>query len=272
MKILFIGDVFGKSGRDAVLTHLPQLRHRLNPDVVICNGENAAHGSGITEKMCKEFYGAGVDVITTGNHAFGQREILLSIDRDPKLLRPMNYPKGTPGKGQYLHHLRDGRTILVANIMGRVFMDALDDPFACVNDFLNAQRLGRGINAIFIDFHAEATSEKMAFAHYCDGRASAVVGTHTHIPTADCQILPGGTAFQSDAGMTGDYDSVIGSNKDTPIRRFVNKLPTDRITPAEGEATLCGTWIETDDKTGLATRIEGLRVGGRLQAHIPNLA
>lgn len=268
MRILFIGDVFGKPGRDAVQAHLPRLRKSLAPDVVILNGENAAHGAGIIEKHCREFYDAGVDCITTGNHIWDQREIIISIDKDPRLLRPMNFPDGTPGRGFLMHSLRDGRRILIANIMGRLFMDALDDPFAAARSLLDKHRLGRDANAIFIDFHAEATSEKMALGHYVDGRASAVVGTHTHVPTADCMVLPGGTAYQSDAGMTGDYDSVIGVRKDIPIQRFVRKMPTERMQPSEGSATLCGTLIETDDKTGLAASIEPVRVGGRLlQTH-----
>jgi metallophosphoesterase (TIGR00282 family) len=269
MRILFIGDVMGRSGREAVEKHLPDLRRKLTPDVIICNAENAAHGFGINKKICEELYALGVDCVTTGNHIWDQREIILSIDQDPKLLRPVNFPKGTPGRGSYLHTVRDGRKILIVNAMGRVFMDALDDPFAALAEIVKANRLGGQVQAIFLDFHAEATSEKMAIAHYLDGQVSAVVGTHTHIPTADCQILPGGTAFQADAGMTGDYDSVIGVRKDIPILRFTRKMPTEKMQPADGEATLCGTWIETDDKTGKAVRIEPVRVGGRLQQSLP---
>lgn len=271
MKILFIGDVMGRSGRDAVQTHLPELKQSLNPDIVICNAENSAHGFGINKKICEELYDWGVDCITTGNHVWDQKEIILSIDQDPKLLRPMNFPKGTPGRGSHIHALSDGRKILVVNIMGRIFMDPLDDPFAMMADVVKANKLGGTVQAIFLDLHAEATSEKMAMAHFLDGRVSAVIGTHTHLPTADCQILNGGTAFQGDAGMTGDYDSVIGVKKDVPVLRFTRKMPTDKMQPAEGEATLCGTWIETDDKTGLATRIEPVRVGGRLQSNIPKI-
>ena len=269
MRILFIGDVMGRSGRDAVTAHLSDLKARLKTDVVILNGENSASGIGITEKIVKQFYKDGVDVITTGNHVWDQREIIPYIGRDPKLLRPINFPEGTPGKGSYIHALPDGRKILVANAMGRLFMDPLEDPFSAINQLVEANPLKLRVQAIFVDFHAEASSEKMSFAHYLDGRVSAVVGTHTHIPTADAQILPGGTALHSDAGMTGDYDSVIGVEKETPIQRFTRKMPTDRLSPADGEATLCGTFIETDDKTGLTTRIEPVRVGPRLHNHIP---
>jgi metallophosphoesterase (TIGR00282 family) len=268
MRILFIGDVMGRSGREAVEKHLPNLRKRLKTDVVICNAENAAHGVGLNKKICDDLYALGVDCVTSGNHIWDQREIILTIDNDPKLLRPINFPKGAPGKGSYLHMLPDGRKILIANVMGRLFMDALDDPFAAMAELLKTNRLGP-INAIFVDMHAEATSEKMARAHFLDGQVSAVVGTHTHIPTADCQILPGGTAIQCDAGMTGDYDSVIGVRKDIPILRFTRKMPTEKMQPAEGEGTLCGTFIETDDKTGKTTRIDMVRVGPRLKESVP---
>jgi len=265
MKILFIGDVVGRSGRDAVTAHLPVLKKKYAPDVVIVNGENAANGVGITDKICKQFYEEGVDVVTTGNHVWDQREIILYIDRDPKLLRPMNYPKGTPGRGHNIYTLMNGQKILVINAMARVFMEpVLDDPFAALDELVKSHVMGRTVNAIFFDFHGEVTSEKMAMAHYLDGRVSAVIGTHTHVPTADHQILVGGTAYQSDAGMTGDYDSIIGVVKDVPIARFTRKMPTERMSPADGVATLCGTFIVTDDATGLAKTIEPVRVGGRL--------
>ncbi len=269
MRILFIGDVMGRSGRDAVSKHLPGLKKNLKPDVVIVNGENAAKGAGITDDICKQFYKDGADCITTGNHVWDQRDIIAYIDKDPRLLRPLNYPKGTPGNGVYMHELADGRKILIVNVMGRLFMDTLDDPFALVEELLKGHVLGRTASAIFVDLHAEATSEKMSFAHNFDGRVSAVIGTHTHAPTADVQILPGGTAYQSDAGMCGDYDSVIGVRKDIPVLRFVRKMPTERFTPAEGEATVCGVMIDTDDATGKATRIDMVRVGGRLKQAVP---
>ncbi len=270
MKILFIGDIMGRSGRDALAKHLPELKAKLRPDVIIVNGENAAHGIGITPEICKEFYGQGVDVITTGNHVWDQREIIPYIGRDPKLLRPLNIPKGAPGMGYYIHSTQTGQKILVINAMARLYMDAMDDPFAAVSDLLNAYPLGGMVNAIFLDFHGEASSEKMAMAHFLDGRVSAVVGTHTHIPTADVQIFSGGTAYQTDAGMTGDYDSVIGMKKETPILRFTRKMPTDRLSPAEGEGTVCGLFVETDHRTGLALKAGAVRIGPRLKPEIPD--
>lgn len=268
MRILFVGDVLGRSGREAITKHLPKLKADLKIDVAIVNGENAAHGVGITEAICKEFYSSGADVITTGNHVWDQREIIPYIARDQKLLRPLNFPKGTVGNGAYLHTTDDGQKILIVNAMCRLFMEALDCPFQAIDELLRDYRLGQNIDAIFVDLHGEATSEKMAFGHYLDGRISAVVGTHTHMPTADCQIFPAGTGYQSDAGMTGDYDSVIGVRKEISIHRFVKHTPSERMVPADGEATLCGTYIEINNN-GLCTRIEPVRVGPRLQNTIP---
>ncbi|MBI5162815.1 MAG: YmdB family metallophosphoesterase [Magnetospirillum sp.] len=265
MKILYLGDVIGRSGRDALVAHLPGLRRRLSPDLVVVNGENAAHGFGITPKICDELYAAGVDVLTLGNHSFDQREILGYIDSDPRLLRPLNYPAGTPGKGVGLYPVSRGRKVMVMQVMGRLFMDPLDDPFIAAERELAKVRLGGGgADAVIVDVHAEATSEKMALAHTLDGRVSLVVGSHSHIPTADTQILPGGTAYQSDAGMCGDYDSVIGMKKDAAIFKFVRKIPGERLSPADGIATLCGVMVETDDRSGLAQRVAPLRVGPRL--------
>ncbi|MES2729551.1 MAG: TIGR00282 family metallophosphoesterase [Pseudomonadota bacterium] len=270
MRIVFVGDVFGRSGRDGLLRHLPEIKARLNPDVVIVNGENSANGSGITAKICEEFYATGVDVITTGNHIWAQREILTYIDKDKNLLRPINYADKSPGNGHVVKRLADGRTIMIANAMGRVDMKIpLDDPFSGMDRLLQGNRLGQNLNAIFVDFHAEATSEKMAMGHYLDGRVSCVVGTHTHVPTADAQILPGGTAYQTDAGMVGDFDSVIGSQKDQPIFRFLRGMSLERFQPATGEATLCGVYVTTNDRTGLATSIAPIRMGGRLSPYLP---
>ncbi|HPF79192.1 MAG TPA: TIGR00282 family metallophosphoesterase [Alphaproteobacteria bacterium] len=269
MRILFIGDIMGRTGRDALEKHLPTLKEKLKPDVIIVNGENAAHGLGITEQICKDFYGFGVDVITTGNHVWDQREILSYIERDPKLLRPINFPANTPGNGHVVHELKDGRKIMVINAMARLFMDPMEDPFKMVMDLVQQHKMGHQCDAIFLDFHGEATSEKMAIAHYLDGKVSGVVGTHTHIPTADAQILPSGTAFQTDAGMTGDYDSVIGVRKEISIHRFVRKIPGERMIPADGEPTLCGTLIVTSDNTGLAKNVAPVRIGGRLHEEIP---
>ncbi|MEI6558898.1 MAG: TIGR00282 family metallophosphoesterase [Rhodospirillaceae bacterium] len=270
MRLLFLGDVVGRSGRDAVLRHLPELRQRLAPDLVVVNGENAAAGFGLTAKIAEEFLAAGIDCVTTGNHVWDQKDLVTSIDRLPRLLRPLNYPEGTPGQGAVLIATADGRTALVVCLIARLFMDMIDDPFAAVERLVREHRLGAGgTDAILVDFHGEATSEKMAMAHYLDGRVSAVIGTHSHIPTADTWILPGGTAYQTDAGMCGDYDSVIGMKKELSVARFVRRLPTERLSPAEGEATVCGTWIETDDATGRALRVEAVRLGGRLSPALP---
>ncbi len=264
MRLLFCGDLVGRSGRQALADHLPDLRRRLALDFVIANGENAAGGFGITEKICAEILDLGVDVITGGNHSWDKREAMAFIDRQPRLLRPQNYPSGTPGRGAAVFPAAGGRKVMVLNVMGRTFMDPLDDPFACVEQALSRQRLGGTVDAIVVDLHAEATSEKMAMGHFVDGRVSLCIGTHTHVPTADAMVLPGGTAYQTDAGMCGDYDSVIGMDKAVPLARFTRKLPTERLSAAAGEGTLCGVFVETDDKTGLARRVEPVRAGGRL--------
>lgn len=269
MKMLICGDVVGKAGRRVIKENLSEIRQRLDLDFVIVNGENAAHGFGITEKICNTFYAAGADAITTGNHVWNQREIINYIDGDAKLLRPMNYPDGTPGVGTGIFEARGGRKVMVLHPMGRLFMDPLDDPFAAVEEALMNHRLGQTVDAIIVDFHAEATSEKQGMGHFLDGRVSMLVGTHTHVPTADAQILPGGTAYQTDIGMTGDYDSVIGMKKELATSRFTTKMPQGRLEPAEGEATLCAVYVETDDATGLASKIGALRLGGRLQEEWP---
>lgn len=270
MRILFLGDVVGRSGRDGVIKHLPALNERFKAEVTIINVENAAGGFGITSKLAKEFMDAGATCLTTGNHIWKQREILSQIDSMPALLRPLNYNENTPGKGFYIHSLTDGRKILITNPLGRLFIEELtNDPFAAMDALLSQYRLGpksnpQNVQAIFVDFHAEATSEKMCLGHFLDGRVSAVIGTHTHIPTADELILPKGTAYQTDAGMCGDYNSVIGQNKETAINIFTRHFPGERLSPTEGEATVCGTFIETSDETGLAISIKPVRVGGCL--------
>jgi metallophosphoesterase (TIGR00282 family) len=270
MNILFLGDIIGKPGRDVVYAELPRLKTALKLDLVIANGENAAHGFGLTRAIAEEFFGIGIDVISTGNHWADQKEILTYMESEDRVIRPVNYPKGTPGRGATLVTTAAGASVLVVNVMGRVFMDALDDPFAAVDAQLNACPLGEGADAIIVDVHAEATSEKMAMGHFCDGRASLVVGTHQHIPTADAQILPGGTAFQADAGACADYDSVIGMDKAEPLQRFTRKMSSQRYTPATGPATVCGVFVQTNAK-GLASRIEPVRVGGRLKQSVPEL-
>lgn len=272
MRILFIGDVVGRPGRDVVDAELPGLRERLKPDFIIANAENAAGGFGITRETANELFACGIDVLTSGNHWLDQREILTFIDDDDRILRPNNYPKGTPGRGANLYHAKNGGRVLVINVMGRVFMDALDDPFASVDAELTACPLREGADAIVVDMHAEATSEKMAMGQFCDGRVSCVVGTHSHVPTADAQIFPGGTAYQTDAGACADYDSVIGMDKEEPLQRFTRKIRTGRMSPALGPATLCAVYVETDDVTGLAKALSPVRVGGRLTPILPQVS
>lgn len=268
MRLLFLGDVVGRAGRDAVARHLPGLRDRLSLDFVVANGENVAHGFGITERTARDLYESGVDCITTGNHVWDQREIVATIDADPRLLRPINFPRGTPGRGIGVFTV-GRRRVVVVNVMARLFMDPLDDPFAAVDSVLATQRLGAGVDAILVDVHGEASSEKMALGHFCDGRASIVVGSHSHVPTADAQVLPGGTAYQTDAGMCGDYDSVIGMKKEAAVQRFVRKMPGERLSPAEGEGTMCGVFVELDPGTGRALRVDPVRAGGRLKPALP---
>jgi metallophosphoesterase (TIGR00282 family) len=270
MRILFIGDIVGRSGRTIVVERLPGLIEEWKLDLVIINGENAAGGFGITEVIYNELIDAGADAITLGNHAWDQREALVFIQRAPRLIRPLNYPNGTPGRGAALVDTKNGKRALIINAMGRVFMDPLDDPFAAIERELSACTLRSGVDAIVIDFHCEATSEKQAMAYFADGRASLVVGTHTHTPTADDRILPNGTAFMSDVGMTADYDSIIGMNKDEPLNRFLRKLPGAKFEASAGPATLCAFAVETDDATGLARKAGAVRLGGILQEARPN--
>jgi hypothetical protein len=269
MRILFIGDVVGRSGRAIVLERLPRLIADWKLDLVVLNGENSAGGFGITEAIYNDLIDAGADAITLGNHAWDQREALVFIERAPRLIRPINYPPGTPGRGAALIDGKNGARALVVNAMGRIFLDPLDDPFAAVERELAACPLKTGADAIVIDMHAEVTSEKQAMGYFADGRCSLVVGTHTHAPTADHRILPGGTAFVSDVGMTGDYDSVIGMVKDEPLGRFLRRIPQAKFEPATGPATLCALAVETDDATGLARRVGAVRLGGALEEARP---
>ena len=263
-----LGDVMGRTGRDAVCAALPELRKNLRADFVAVNAENASHGFGLAPEMAEALFAAGADAITLGNHAWDRKEIIPYIAREPRLIRPINYPPGTPGAGAAIITIKDGRKVLITQAMGRLFMDPLDDPFRAVEDLLSRHRLGSTANAIIVDIHAEATSEKMAFGHAFDGRVTAVLGTHTHCPSADQQILPGGTAFASDLGMCGDYDSVIGMAKETSVNRFIRKMPGERFTPAEGPATICGVLITTHDN-GTTQNIEPIRLGGRLIPAMP---
>lgn len=270
MRILFLGDIVGRCGREAVLSRLPTLRKTLALDLVVVNAENASHGFGLSPAIATDLFEGGVDVITLGNHSWDRRDLIGHIASAPRIIRPINFPPGTPGNGSVQVDLPDGRKALVVNAMGRLFMDPMDDPFRCMHDLLGRHRLGVTTQAIVVDIHAEATSEKWAFGNVLDGRVSLVVGTHTHTPTADHRILPAGTAFQTDAGMCGDYDSVIGMTKEPAMARFVRKMPGERLQPAEGEATMCGIMVETDDATGLARRIAPIRQGGHLAQTLPD--
>ncbi|MBS9715724.1 YmdB family metallophosphoesterase [Pseudohalocynthiibacter aestuariivivens] len=270
MRILFLGDVVGRSGRTAIKERLAGLRADWRLDFIVVNGENATSGVGLSGAHAKVLFDAGADVVTLGDHAFDQRDMLTFIEREPRVLRPLNFAKDAPGKGARLYDAGRGRKILVMQVLGQVFMKRpFDDPFSAVETELKKHPLGGMAQAILVDVHCEATSEKMAMGHWCDGRASIVVGTHTHIPTADAQILPAGTAFQADAGMCGDYNSVIGMDKAEPMRRFVTGMGKGRFTPATNEATLSGLFIETDDRTGKANQVKMVRVGGRLEESTP---
>lgn len=272
MKIAFFGDVVGKPGRAAVVEHLPQLKRDLALDFIIVNAENAAGGFGLTEKIANEMFDAGADCLTLGDHAWDQREAMTYIERESRLLRPLNYPEAAnaPGRGAHLFALPDGRRVGVIQLQGNVFMrQDMANPFSAADAALDQMPLGTVADVVIVDMHCEATSEKMAMGHHCDGRASLVVGSHTHVPTADAMILSGGTAYQTDAGMCGDYDSVIGMQKEISVHRFLTQLPGERYKPALGSGTLSGIYVETADTTGLATRIEMIRVGGALQETVP---
>lgn len=265
MRLLFIGDLVGRAGRSYVIDRLPSLREKYRLDFVVVNGENAAGGFGITEGIHENLIDAGADVVTTGNHVWDQRETLVYIERHERLLRPLNYPKGTPGKGAGLFRAANGADVLVINAMGLVFMQDIDCPFHAIEREVESCKLREAADAIFIDFHAEASSEKQAMGHFLDGRVSCVVGTHTHVPTADDQILEKGTGYMTDAGMSGNYNSILGMDKEEPINRFTTKIPRGRFQPVNGEATLCGLAVDIDDKTGLTNAISPLRLGGRLR-------
>jgi len=271
MRLAFFGDVVGRAGRAAVAAHLPRLRQRLNLDFVVVNGENAAGGFGITETTAQDLFNAGADCITLGNHSWDQSETQIYIERETRLLRPYNYPQTLlmPGRGSQLFTTPAGQRVFVIQIHGSAFMESLDDPIQGVARALEEAPLGQVSDAIIVEIHAEATAEKMIMGHFCDGKATLVVGAHTHIPTGDAQIFPGGTAYQTDAGMCGDYDSVIGMKKEPILRRAMTRLPTERKSPAEGPATMCGVYVESDDRTGMAIRIEPIRIGGRLKETIP---
>jgi len=271
MRILFLGDVMGRTGRDAVAAKLPDMRKDWQLDFVVVNGENATAGVGLSAAHAQKLLAGGVDCITLGDHAFDRRDMMRFIDTEPRILRPLNFAPNAPGKGFRVFDGAGGRKVLVLQALGQVFMKKpFADPYSAVDAVLKAHPIGKQVSAIIVDFHAEATSEKMAMGHWCDGRASLVVGTHTHVPTADAMILNGGTGYLSDAGMCGDYNSVIGMDKAEPLRRFVTGMNKERFTPARGAATLSGVFIETDDTTGKTQKIMPVRLGGALPQSVPD--
>jgi metallophosphoesterase (TIGR00282 family) len=270
MRILFIGDVVGRSGLKAVTEHLPNAVLQWKIDLAVVNGENSTdNGFGITEAIYRDLLAAGADAVTLGNHAWNRKEALVFIERAPRLIRPINFLPGTPGRGAALIETQTGRRALVINALGRLFMEPTEDPFGLIDREINASRLLEAADAIVVDFHCESSGEKQAAGHFCDGRVSLVVGTHTHTPTADHRILPRGTAYMTDAGMTGDYTSIIGMKKEEPLGRFTTGISSARFEPATGVATMCGVAVETDDATGLAVRIAPVRLGGTLEQTAP---
>ncbi len=267
IRLLFCGDVVGRSGREAVVKHVPVLRREHAVDFTVVNGDNAARGFGITPEICKEFFAAGVDVVTGGDHIWDQKEAYPYLTREARLLRPHNFPEKNPGKGFGIYPLPDGRTIAVLHLLGQVFhKEYLDCPFACAEKLLSTVRLGGNVAAIFLDMHAEASSEKNAITHFLDGKVSAVIGSHTHVPTADARIFPKGTAYMTDAGMCGDYHSVIGFEPDAPLQIFTTKVRKTRMQPAAGEGTLCAALVVVNGMTGLARSITPIQRGGVLNA------
>jgi metallophosphoesterase (TIGR00282 family) len=270
MKILFLGDVMGRAGRAAITERLPGLRTAWGLDFVVVNGENASQGAGLTAEHARVLLQAGADCLTLGDHAFDQKDMLQFIEQENRIIRPLNFSKVAPGRGVKIFDATQGRKVLVAQVLGQVFMKRpFDDPFSAIETILKTHRIGGSVQAAIVDVHAEATSEKMAMGHWCDGQASLVVGTHTHVPTADAQILAGGTAYLTDAGMCGDYNSVIGMEKLEPLRRFITGMSSARFTPAEGSATLSGVYVETDDRTGKALKVRMIRNGGLLEQAAP---
>ena len=266
MNLLILGDIMGASGRKALTDKLPVLIKTYNIDFVIVNGENAADdGKGITQEITEEFFKIGVDVITSGNHIWDKKETIDLIEKENRLLRPANLVNGSPGRGYKIYFSKDKRfKVGVINLMGNVFMRKTDDVFKTAKEISNKMKLTKDVDFLVVDFHGEITSEKMAAGHFFDGLATCVIGTHTHVPTADTRILKGGTAYQTDIGMCGDYNSVIGMNKENSIKRFLKEKDATSHFPAEGEGTLSGVIVETNFETGLAKKITRLIYGGSL--------
>ena len=265
MRIFFLGDIVGRSGCSAIKKNLPNIIKQKKIDFVIVNGENAANeGVGITEEISKDLFNSGVNVITTGNHVWDQKEAMQYIEKEEKLLRPENLFHPSPGKGFGIYSLKNGMKIGVLNLMGNIFMKKSDDVFKCASKFLEKNILKKNYDFLVVDFHGEITSEKMAIGHFFDGKATLVVGTHTHVPTNDARILNSGTAYMTDAGMCGDYNSVIGMDKNNSINRFMKKDSIKHF-PAEGEASLCGVIVDAIENNGLANKIENFIIGGYLK-------
>lgn len=264
MRILFLGDVVGISGCSKLMSNLLEEIKSKKIDFVIVNGENAAQqGVGLTKQICNDFFNCGVDVITTGNHIWDQKEIMEFIEKEDRLLRPKNLFEPSPGKGFHVYNTKENIKVGVLNLMGNVFMKKCEDVFEISEKFMRQHKLKQNYDLLVVDFHGEITSEKNAIGHFFDGNATLVVGTHTHIPTNDARILNNGTGYQTDAGMCGDYDSVIGMNKENSLNRFLKKKSTKHF-PAIGEATLCGVIVDCNVETGLANSIESYISGGQL--------
>ena len=264
MKILFCGDIVGSSGRKAIKEYVPKLKSEHDIDLVIANVDNASGGFGVNKNACDELCSYGVDALTGGDHIWDQKETMSFINSYENLLRPLNFPQGTPGRGAIVASA-NGKKILIVHLLGQVFIkNNVNCPFQSAEELLKNYQIGQNIDAIIVDFHAEATSEKMAMGRFLDGKASFVVGSHTHIPTNDFHIMKAGTAYQTDAGMCGDYHSVIGMQEDVPLKSFLTKRRVGKMQPAKNEATFCATLVEIDNKTGLATKIEALKLGGTL--------
>ena len=269
MNILILGDIVGPSGREAIVKKLPNLIKKKKLDFVIINGENAADpGVGITKKNTEEFFEAGTDVITTGNHVWDQKETMEFITSEKRLLRPENLIKGSPGVGTGIFNSKNNKKVAVINLMGNIFMKKCEDVFEAAKKFIQTVKLIKDADFIIVDLHGEITSEKMAMGYLFDGKATMVVGTHTHVPTSDHRIMEKGTAYQTDIGMCGDYNSVIGMNRDNSLKRFLKDSPVTKHYPALGEATISGLMVQADDKTGLAKKIEPIIVGGVLENRI----
>ena len=265
MRILFLGDIVGSSGCNALKKNLPDIVNKKKIDFVIVNGENAAdQGVGITDKICNDMFNSGVDVITTGNHVWDQKETLSYIEKENRLLRPQNLVKPSPGKGFAIFNAKNNLKVGVLNLMGNIFMKKCDDAFIEANNFINKNILKETYDFLIVDFHGEITSEKMAIGHFFDGKATLVVGTHTHVPTNDARILENGTGYQTDAGMCGDYNSVIGMNKSNSLNKFLKKEAKKHF-PSIGEASLCGVIVDANIESGLADNIENFIFGGELK-------